>query len=281
MPDGDRLESAFRAWIEGVLGVPLQELARGPVPVVEADSQAPNTAPLWAVKAGGAGVVAARPEWVRSLGPIVSDLHPDLLFSTLGAYEMSRVTLPDGVGVWGPSWFLLGDATTWRPVDESSVTKVSRQELADVDYDLFWHSRIDCLGAFGIHDDGRLVAMATVRDSGGSVWEIGMDVVPDAKLRGLGRAVVSAAGSWILENGKLVLATTGHFNVPSARTLRSLGLRYVAIEMQGIEGPFLVPPQPIGSPYPGADVHDYYPEWAMNRSIKRHPGPPELGRPFS
>ncbi len=146
-------------------------------------------------------------------------------------------------------------------------------ELAVIDRDTFWHCFIsEAMAGFGIHESGRLVALACVRDEGDSVWEIGMDVLHDAQGGGLGRAVTSAAAKWILDHDKLVLATTSAFNVPSARTLRSVGLQYTFSNMGGRPGGFRMPPQPLGSPYPGAEVFDFYPRWAMNQDIKPRPG---------
>ena len=115
------------------------------------------------------------------------------------------------------------------------------------------------------------VALATVIDRGDPVWEIGMEVTPVRTGRGLGRAVVAAAARWILDNGRIVLATVGQFNVPSARTLRSVGLQYTFMDIKGLPGPFKVPPQPLGRPYPEAQVYDYYPRWAINDDILPKP----------
>ena len=95
-----------------------------------------------------------------------------------------------------------------------------------------------------------------------------MDVVPGAKGRGLGRSVVTAAAQWILKNGRTVMASVGPPNVPSARTLRSVGLRYLMSDLRGVEGPFRVPPQSLGRPYPGAPIYDSYPRWAVNQDIQ-------------
>ena len=266
--------ASIQPWIEERQGVPLSAAGVDPVPVVAVEEQAPDALPLRAVRVGDKAIVTARPSWVERLRPVVESLHTDLLFSTLGAYELSRVTLPDGVGVWGPSWLFFADEASWRPVEDDRPLQLSRPELAEVDYGVFWHCEDDRpLAGFGIFEDGRLVALATVRDEGDPVWEIGMEVAPDSKGRGLGRAVVSAAGRWILDNGRLILASTAPFNVPSARTLRSLGLRYVLSDMKGQEGRFRIPPQPLGSPHPGAEVYDHYPRWAMNQEIRPRPSP--------
>ena len=55
--------------------------------------------------------------------------------------------------------------------------------------------------------------------------------------------------------------------VPSARTLRSVGLRHVFTAMNGTEGIMQIGPQTLGLPYPSAEVHNLYPEWAMNKNI--------------
>ena len=94
-----------------------------------------------------------------------------------------------------------------------------------------------------------------------------MDVSPDAKGGGLGHAVVATAADWILENDKIVMASVGPFNVPSARTLRSVGLQYIMSNLQGVNGPFRVPPQQLGQPDKNTPVYNYYPQWAMNQSI--------------
>ena len=260
-----------RAWTENHLEIQISALGPHPIPVVTVPRQGPDPPPL-AVKVGdNAAVVTTRPEWAQRFQQVVSDLHPDLLFTTFGCYELSRVTLPDGAAVWGPNWYLFGDETTFRPVGDGRPGRLSPSELAGVDYSLFWHCRPDALAGFGIYEEGRLVALATVKDRGEPVWEIGMEVVPDSKGRGLGRAVVAAAAQWILDNGRAILATVGPFNVPSARTLRSVGLQYTLVALEVGLKHFLVPPQPLGAPFPGVKLYDYYPRWAMNQDILPRP----------
>ena len=124
---------------------------------------------------------------------------------------------------------------------------------------------------FGITEEGRIAALAVVTDRGDPVWEVGMDVIPEAKGRGLGRIVVAAAANWILENDGFVMAMVGPFNVPSVRTLRASGLHYAFTTLEAMEGQFRIPPQPLGTPLPDAEVFDYYPHWAMNQKIKPRP----------
>ncbi len=261
----ERLLELAQPWIEGQLGVPLSEMRSDATPVVRLGAE--GHGPLRGLKIGDRTIVACRSEWVDRLQEIVDDLDPDLLFSMFGAYELARVTLRDGVGVWGPSWYLFADEQAWRPLKDDKVVMLEPPDLQDMDYRFNWHCRPDSLAGFAVYEGDRLVALATVWDEGGDVWEVGMDVVQDAKLRGLGRAVVSAGVRWILDNGRLAVASTAQFNVPSARTLRSVGLRHVMTSMHGTEGAMNLAPQPLGAPYPGAETHNLYPRWAMNHDI--------------
>ena len=264
------LREKIRPWLEGKLEASLSSLRSEPIPVLASGSTGPA---IRGVKIRQKAVFVARPEWVDPLQEILADLGMDLAFSIFGAYEISRLTLPDGMGVWGPSWWFFADQTTWRPAHGHDVVKLKKDELAVIDRDTFWHCFIsEAMAGFAIYERDKVVALACVRDEGDPVWEIGMDVLQDAQGGGLGRAVTSAAAKWILDHDKLVLATTSTFNVPSARTLRSLGLQYIFSNMGGRPGGFRVPPQPLGSPYPGAELYDFYPRWAMNHEIKPRPG---------
>jgi RimJ/RimL family protein N-acetyltransferase len=262
--------NTLRPWINQKLGVSVDLADSDPVPVYGTDAR--NTGPpLWAAKRGEQAIVTARGEWVEPLKPVVAELVPDELFSVFGAYQLSRVLLPNGFGVWGPSWFYVGDENSFHPTQDDRTVHLEPDEMAEiVDRRVFWHCfEDDAIAGFGIFDDQRrLIALAAVHAGEDALWEIGMDVAPEAKGRGLGRAVVSAAGAWILEQNRLILATTAPWNVPSARTLRAVGLQFIMSAMVSMPAPFRVPPQPLGSPAPGVEIYNYYPDWAMNGEIQ-------------
>ena len=268
------LFETLEPWIEGYLGAWLSALGGPRTPVV-VRQQAHGGDPLTALKLGErAAVVVTYPEWSAKLRPVVDRMHTDVLFSAFGCYELARALSEEGISVWGPNWHLFGDEAAVmaapQPVPDT-VKPVPPAELAEVDFDLFWHCRLNSVAAFGVYEDGDMAALATVVDRGDPVLEIGMEVAPGAKGKGLGRAVVAAAARWIVENGSVALATVAGFNVPSARTLRSVGLEYLFMDLEGKRGPVMVPPQTLGAPYPGAEVYDYYPRWAMNQDILAKP----------
>lgn len=267
-----KLRKKITPWTERLIGVPLSKLGGHPTPVLTPQWEPKDGHPLIVVQIGDRGALVATPELCDAVRPIMGDLHRDLIFSPFGTYELARATLPFGITVWGPSFFLFGDKTTVKPADDDRVVQVGDSELAEVDYNIFWHCRRNALAGFAIYEGDDLAALATVVDHGDPVWEIGMEAHPNAQGKGLGHAVVKAAANWILENEKIALATVGTFNIPSARTLRSVGLRYAFMIVEGEPGPFRVPPQPLGSPRANEILYNFYPDWAINKDILPRPG---------
>ena len=262
------------AMIESTVGAGLDAFGSDPIPVVGQPPDAGGLA-LAAIRLDRGSLVSARNEWLEKLRPVVTNLHADLLFSTFGAYELARVIQADGQSAWGPVFFFFGDASTWNDPADPRVFQLSQDDLAAVDYQRFWHCYYgEAHDGYGLMQDGELVALAAVLHHAEGVEEIGMDVMPEARGRGVGRAVVGAAGTAIIERGNLALATTSPWNVPSARTLRSAGLRYSYTQMMsfdGFDGAFPMPAQPLGRPYPGARMVNYYPAWAMNQDVEPRP----------
>jgi hypothetical protein len=218
-------------------------------------------------------IIVAKEEWVSDLNELIKITDKDMLFSIYGTYELARVTLPDGVNINGPSYYLFGDTEKCKLGLDSRVFMPSKEELASVDKDIFWHCYLNNpVSAFAVEGEGegegKIAALATVTDRGGNVYEIGMEVERYAQGSGMGRAVVNGAAQWILERGGTPLATVGYFNVPSARTLRSVGLTYYLTDMSGGTGDFAVPPQALGTPIKDIDIYNLYPDWAMNPKIK-------------
>ena len=269
------LEEKLKHWLSKSLGVSISDMSDGMTSVVAADQGSLDEPwlgyspcpPLRAVRIGNSTVISAREEWIDELSELAGQLHPDILFSTFGAYELARVTLPYGVAVWGPDYYLFGDQRTVSINEDSRVSCAGPADLVDTDYSVFWHCRPSSLAAFAVFDGESLIALATVWDIGDPFFEIGMDVLPGARGKGLGGAVVGAAARWILSQGKLVTASVAPFNSPSLRTLRSVGLRYVFSKMKGVEGPMNLGPQQLGVPLPDTPVYNYYPDWAMNGAI--------------
>lgn len=259
------------SWLEKRLGYGFDQITESGITLLA--NKRVDDSPLLAYKIGAQGIVRTRPEWMDAMRPVVDGLHLDELFSVFGMYELARVTLPDGVRIWGPSLYYFASKKEVRLTDATQVQEMMSGDVgAIVDAEVFWHCNWqDASTCFGILEGNGLIALTTVRHLGDDIYEVDVDVDPKTGRQGLGRAVMSAACSWILEQGGLILARTAHWNIPSARLLRSMGLQYALCDLVGQEGPFLVPPQPLGKPLRDVDVYNKYPIWGMNHDILPKP----------
>ncbi len=268
MSTDKQLFELVRPWIEDTLGCPFPDVDSEALVVSAPDQE--QGQPVFGVRRNMQSVFAVRDEWVAPITELAAQMHPDLLFSVTGAYDLSRITLGDGVAIWGPVPCYSADESTWSPKPGSTAVRLTLEQVAAVDFKIFWHcaGAQDAIAHFGIYDDNRLVALTSVTDQGFNVYEIGIDVAPDVKLQGFGSSVLSVTGDWVLEQGATIFASVALWNVPSGRNMRRRGLRYVYSVMQGSFGPFKVPPQPLGTPMPGMLIHDQYPRWSMNKAIQ-------------
>ena len=263
------LEFKVEEWIQSRFDKPISGLGEPKYEVMVADNKILDWVPIWILKYKASVIIVAKEEWVSDLNELIKITDKDMLFSIYGTYELGRVTLPDGVNINGPSYYLFGDTEKCKLGLDSRVFMPSKEELAFVDKDIFWHCYLNNpVSAFAVEAEGKIAALATVTNRGGNVYEIGMEVERYAQGSGMGRAVVNGAAQWILEKGGTPCATVGSFNVPSARTLRSVGLTYYLTDMAGGTGDFAVPPQALGTPIKDIDIYNLYPDWAMNPKIK-------------
>lgn len=197
----------------------------------------------------------------------LSKTHKDMIFSSYGTYELSRITHKFGYYVWGPSWVLFAEENDWIDIKKHNVEILSSDSFNKiVDKKIFWHNDFNCLKAFVVVEKEKILASATLTDVGNNFVEIGVDTHPDSQLTGLGSTVYSAAGRWAFQNGMVPFSSVGPFNIPSTRTQINSGMKYIGVDMTGTKE-FAVPPQPLGKPSPNIDINDYYPEWAKNQNI--------------
>ncbi len=263
------LECKVEEWIQSKFKNPISGLGQSKYEVMVADDKILDWVSIWILKYKASVIIVAREEWVNDLKELIKVTDKDMLFSIYGTFELGRVTLPDGVNIMGPSYYLFGDKEKCKLDLDKRVFMPNKEELASVDKDIFWHCYLDSpVSAFAVESEGKIAALATVTNKGENVYEIGMEVERSAQGSGMGRAVVNGAAQWILEMGGTPLATVGSFNVPSARTLRSVGLTYYLTDMVGSTGDFVVPPQALGTPIKDVDIYNLYHDWAMNPKIK-------------
>lgn len=96
--------------------------------------------------------------------------------------------------------------------------------------------QLDVLGC-GAYDGERLIGLAACSADGDTMWQIGIDVLPEYRRRGIAKALVTRLASEILARGKVPFYCCAWANVRSARTACASGLRpaWMAMTARAVE----------------------------------------------
>ena len=89
---------------------------------------------------------------------------------------------------------------------------------------------LDVLGA-GAYDRGRLVGLAACSADCGTMWQIGVDVLPEYRRQGIASALVSRLAGEILRRGKVPFYCSAWSNLRSVRTAIKSGFYPAWAEM--------------------------------------------------
>ena len=89
---------------------------------------------------------------------------------------------------------------------------------------------LDVLGV-GAYDGDRLVGLAGCSADAPQMWQIGVDVLPAYRRRGVAAALTSHLAQEILRRGKVPFYCTAWANVPSARNAVTCGFLPAWVEM--------------------------------------------------
>ena len=119
-----RLQETIHGWTEQLLGVPLSALGGHPMPVLTPRYQPERDHPLVIISGGSGSALVATEDLCDAVRPIMPNLHADLVFSPFGTYELARATLPLGITIWGPSFYLFGDRDSVSPARDKRVVRV-------------------------------------------------------------------------------------------------------------------------------------------------------------
>lgn len=89
---------------------------------------------------------------------------------------------------------------------------------------------LDVLGV-GAYDGGRLVGMAACSADCDAMWQIGIDVLPEYRHRGIASALTSRLTREILDRGKVPFYCAAWSNIGSVRNAIKSGFRPAWVEM--------------------------------------------------
>ncbi len=189
----------------------------------------------------GRGVVATAGEEYTEAAEkclaLVGKDDPYSLFETPGAHRVESVFAPLGGTVRYMAEYFLPDlnALTERPCP-LKMRILGREELAPL-YTPEWsnalcarRAELDVLGV-GAYDGGRLAALAGCSADCETMWQIGVDVLPEYRRRGIASALTSRLAREIMERGKVPFYCAAWSNVASVRNAIRSGFRPAWVEL--------------------------------------------------
>jgi GNAT superfamily N-acetyltransferase len=155
-----------------------------------------------------AGIVSRLAELAGHDGQVVHGPH--LTFIT-GVDRLRPVPPPDGVVIdlLPPDKVVSIPARAAFPHALTAVERPGRPTVA----------------AAVAHKDDKIVGVAAAGADSDDLWQIGVDVLPEAQGSGIGRAIVAALARWILDQGRVPYYAAATGNVRSQALATSVGFR--------------------------------------------------------
>lgn len=185
----------------------------------------------------GSNVVASvQPELADSVRAYIDRLSPERAFETPQIYRLNDLLRPWGSRVcFMASYFL----PVLPPPDVSSsfcLRVLGPSDFAAL-YTPEWSNalcekrrELDVLGV-GAYDGARLVGLAACSADCDTMWQIGVDVLPDYRRQGIAAAVTSRLAREILARDKVPFYCAAWSNIKSIRNALRSGFRPAWVEL--------------------------------------------------
>ncbi len=196
-----------------------------------------------AVVTMGRGVVvscsADRMHWARTN---LKSRSPEALFYALAIARMEKYVARDHQTMFGPELKYICTQDSLQPYHldgEVGIDLIQEESIKQLyGNNLFPNAlgrrydpqRPRLLGCSAKHD-GVTVGLATASADSDSMWQVGIDILPDYRNRGIGKALVSQLTEALFKIKKLPYYSTGISNISSRRTAISVGYRPVWVEI--------------------------------------------------
>ena len=163
------------------------------------------------------------------------------LFETPNLHVLNEALMEKGQKICFIAEYFLPDMEVLckRTVEDAGPYKIKLLTQADF-ADLYlpeWsnalckeRAHLDVLGV-GAYDNGRLVGLAGCSADCDTMWQIGIDVLPEYRRQGIASALTSRLAIEILNRGKVPFYCAAWCNVKSVRNAIRSGFRPAWVEM--------------------------------------------------
>ena len=189
------------------------------------------------VSYGNNVVASVLPEYKEIAEGYISKYAVEHLFETPNLHVLNDALQAKGQRICFMAEYFLPDINALRPLDCAYELRVLEQsDFADL-YLPEWSNalckdrkHLDVLGV-GAYDEGRLVGLAGCSADCDTMWQIGIDVLPEYRRQGIASALTSRLAVEVLERGRVPFYCAAWCNVKSVRNAIKSGFRPAWVEM--------------------------------------------------
>ena len=189
------------------------------------------------VSYGGNVVASVSPEFREITEKYINAYPVEHLFETPNLHVLGEALMERGQKICFMAEYFLPDLTALRPLDcpyelriltQPDFTDLYRPEWSNALCESRKH--LDVLGV-GAYDGDKLVGLAGASADCDTMWQIGIDVLPDYRRRGIASALTSRLAIEILSRGKVPFYCAAWCNIKSVRNAVRSGFRPAWVEM--------------------------------------------------
>ncbi len=186
----------------------------------------------------GDNIVATIKEEYREVVTEYIDKYPvEHCFETPNMHVLNDAFQKDGFRVCFMAEYFLPDVQILKPLPcEYEVKLLHAENFRDL-YTEEWSNalcekrkELDILGV-GAYHAGKLVGLAACSADCDTMWQIGIDVLPEYRRKGIASALTSRLAVEILDRGKVPFYCCAWSNIKSARNAIKSGFRPAWVEM--------------------------------------------------
>jgi GNAT superfamily N-acetyltransferase len=189
------------------------------------------------VSYGNNVVASVLPEFREMTEKYINSYPAEHIFETPNMHVLNEALMAKGQKICFMAEYFLPDVSALRALDCAYELRILTSEDFSELYLPEWSNalcekrrELDVLGV-GAYDAGRLVGLAGCSADCDTMWQIGVDVLPAYRRKGIASALTSRLALEILERGKVPFYCAAWCNVRSVRNAIRSGFRPAWVEM--------------------------------------------------
>ena len=189
------------------------------------------------VSYGNNVVASVLPEYKEITESYINKYPTEHLFETPNLHVLNDALIAKGQKICFMAEYFLPDINILQPLDCPYELRILTQnDFADL-YLPEWSNalckdrkHLDVLG-IGAYDNGKLIGLAGCSADCDTMWQIGIDVLPEYRRQGIASALTSRLAIEIIKRGKVPFYCAAWCNVKSVRNAVKSGFRPAWVEM--------------------------------------------------